>query len=123
MFLRLLLMDLKDFFEYPIPLFYNLTFIIQIIMSRKFLYSTLTVALFFSLNVVFGHGETQTKSNCSWEWKHKAIGTVTNGIRIPYSDQNACGNVVKTVSNPCAWRSSTINYGASNFDGAFYSTP
>jgi len=119
MFLRLLLMDLKDFFEYPIPLFYNLTFIIQIIMSRKFLYSTLTVALFFSLNVVFGHGETQTKTNCSWDWKHKAIVR----IRIPYSDQKVYGNVVKMISNTCAWRSSTINYGASNFDGAFYSTP
>jgi hypothetical protein len=58
-------MDLKDFFEYLIPLFYSLTFTILIIMSHKFLYSTLTVVLFFALNVVFGYGEIQTKSNCS----------------------------------------------------------
>lgn len=92
-------------------------------MSSNFLYSTLTVALFFSINVVFGHSETQTKSNCSWEWKYKAITRVNNGTIITYSFQKACGNVTKTVSNTCTWQSSTINYGASNFDGAVFSTP
>ncbi len=93
-------------------------------MTKTSVFITLTTASMFAVTAVFGHGETQTKGSCSWGWRYKAKARVNNGPGITAGSQQACGgSVSRTVSNPCAWQSSTNNSGSSSFAGAVFATP
>lgn len=88
-------------------------------MKAKLTISSLILAFLFASNLSFGHGETQTKSSCSWGWKRKAIARTNNGPGIHYSSQKGCGSSYSAYStHVCAWQQSHINGSSSTFYGA-----
>lgn len=85
----------------------------------KLVCSTLAI-LAITINSIYGHQETHTKSKCSWGWKYKAIARINNGPGVRHSSSFGCGGTYVATPNPypdCVWAKTTNNWGASIFEG------